>query len=208
MKMLFLGDSITDWFRDHNDEESLGKGYVSFAAKALHTKYPALKFQNAGVNGYSTEKVAELIRDLEPAEAPSIVSVLVGVNDFCSINKPNTWVPSFAATTENYRQIFRTIRQRFHAEILVLQPYLAGEYHPYFTREHLTVVHEKLAAAMRDEGVTNCVPLDLLINDAFPGARAGAFSKDGVHPLPEGAAFLGKLVAEYAAPLIEKENTK
>lgn len=56
MQMLFLGDSITDRFRDHNDENSLGNGYFSFAEKALHEKYPSLKFRNAGVNGCSTQK--------------------------------------------------------------------------------------------------------------------------------------------------------
>lgn len=196
MRVLFLGDSITDWFRDHDHPTDMGKGYAAFAARCLLAKHPDTVFLNLGVNGYPTGKVAELAECGEIPEKPDLISMLVGVNDFCDINQPDEWTPNFSAAGENYRRIFRALKARFNAEILVLQPYLAGEHHPYFSREHLLLVHAALAAAMREENVTHFVPLDSIINAHFSSARAEIFSKDGVHPLPAGAEFLGKVVAD------------
>ena len=206
MNVLFLGDSITDWFRDHNDPTNMGKGYASFASKALLEKHPGTTFLNLGVNGYPTAKVAELAESGEIPGKPDIVSILVGVNDFCDIDKPKDWTPDLKAAGENYRRIFRALKKRFGAEIVMLQPYLAGEHHPYFSREHLILEHAELAAAMSDENVTNLVPLDKIINESFPGERAKLFSKDGVHPLPEGAEFLGNVVADAIGKIIEMKG--
>lgn len=208
MLIMFLGDSITDWFRDHSDPESLGKGYVKYAAEILKNKYPFLKFRNLGVNGYSTEKVVNLLNDFDDEIKPDIVSIMVGVNDFCDIHKPKDWKPDLEATEKNYETIFREIKEKLGSEILVLQPYLAGEHHPYFDRANLEIVHKKLETEMKKAELKNFVPLDKLINEHFPGKKASVYSKDGVHPQPAGAEYVGGVVAEYMEPIIEKLISK
>lgn len=208
MKIMFLGDSITDWFRDQSDPESLGKGYVKYAADILKNKYPFLEFRNLGVGGYSTKMLAELLDTYGEDEKPDIVSVLVGVNDFCNIHKPSDWKPDLESTGINYEKIFKTIDDKFGSEILVLQPYLAGEYHPYHDRANLEIVHNKLETVIENIGLNNFVPLDKLINEHFPGEKSSAFSKDGVHPQPEGAEYLGRVVADYLEPIIENLKSK
>mgnify|MGYP004532757647 CR=1 FL=1 len=119
MLIMFLGDSITDWFRDHSDPESLGKGYVKYAAEILKGKYPFLEFRNLGVNGYSTEKVVNLLDDFDDEIKPDIVSIMVGVNDFCDIHKPKDWKPDLEATEKNYETIFREIKEKYVLKMMI-----------------------------------------------------------------------------------------
>ena len=203
MKILFLGDSITDWFRNHDDPRDPGKGYVRYAVQALSERFPGLEVENLGVNGYSTGKVLELVESGALDRPLDYVSVLVGVNDFCDINQPADWQPDLAATGRSYARIFREIRARSGARLIVLQPYLCGEHHPYFSRAHLEEEHRQLFQAL--DGDMLFIPLDRLLNERF-GADASRFSKDGVHPLPEGAQYIGEIFRERVIPGIAKNE--
>ncbi|RYE25231.1 MAG: twin-arginine translocation signal domain-containing protein, partial [Sphingobacteriaceae bacterium] len=64
--ILFQGDSITDWGRDHNAKEpnmtnTLGTGYALLTAAELMMKHPdkTLKFYNKGKGGNKVYQLAE-----------------------------------------------------------------------------------------------------------------------------------------------------
>ena len=203
MKILFLGDSITDWFRNHDDPRDPGKDYVRYAVQALSERFPDLEAENLGVNGYSTGRVLELVENGVLDRPLDYVSVLVGVNDFCDINQPAGWQPDLLAAGRNYARIFREIRARSGARLIVLQPYLCGEHHPYFSRIDLEEEHRLLAQALDSDMLF--VPLDRLLNEHF-AADAPHFSKDGVHPLPEGTQYIGEIFRELVVPWIAKNE--
>ncbi|MDD2958235.1 MAG: GDSL-type esterase/lipase family protein [Lachnospiraceae bacterium] len=84
MKLLFLGDSITDCYHSF-DPENLGDGYV----RRIYEQFSSLPgcettvVSNKGIDGFTIERVCELWQDLSGTEKEScdIVSVLIGVND-------------------------------------------------------------------------------------------------------------------------------
>ena len=83
MKILFLGDSITDAGRDRSDDASLGNGYVSLLAEKLRPLYEDTQFTilNRGVSG---DRVFDIAARLEKdclSEKADAVILFVGVND-------------------------------------------------------------------------------------------------------------------------------
>ncbi|MDD6879885.1 MAG: GDSL family lipase, partial [bacterium] len=61
MKILFQGDSITDWGRDINDFHPLGGGYPKFAAEAIKNRHPDSEFEfiNLGISGNQTSDLVD-----------------------------------------------------------------------------------------------------------------------------------------------------
>ena len=82
MKILFIGDSITDADRDRNDPAGLGTGYVSLFAEKLAPLYEDTQFVfvNRGVSG---DRIFDIAARLDGclAEKADIVVLLAGIND-------------------------------------------------------------------------------------------------------------------------------
>ena len=64
MKILFIGDSITDAGRNYGDPADLGEGYVSLLAEKLRPLYEDKQFTfvNRGVSG---SRIADILARLE-----------------------------------------------------------------------------------------------------------------------------------------------
>lgn len=88
--VLFTGDSITDGARDYtlynrpNNARALGTGYVNLTAARISFDHPDknLKIYNTGING---DTIIKLLNRWEKdclALKPTVLSILVGVNDF------------------------------------------------------------------------------------------------------------------------------
>ena len=78
-KVLFQGDSVTDCYRDRNDELSLGNSYVKDVAKYLN-KFN-IKIVNKAIAG---NKVNDLINRFDndfKNIKPDYIFILIGVND-------------------------------------------------------------------------------------------------------------------------------
>ena len=82
MKILFLGDSITDAGRDRSRPDSLGAGYPLLVSARLGAGRPgAFTFRNTGVGGdRSVDIYARIKRDCWNW-SPDVLSLLAGVND-------------------------------------------------------------------------------------------------------------------------------
>ena len=82
MKILFLGDSITDAGRDRSRPDSLGSGYPLLVSARLGADRPgAFAFRNTGVGGdRSVDIYARIKRDCWNW-SPDVLSLLAGVND-------------------------------------------------------------------------------------------------------------------------------
>ncbi|MBT0995656.1 SGNH/GDSL hydrolase family protein [Cellulomonas sp. DKR-3] len=124
-RVLFQGDSITDWGRDRDDPMSLGHGWVAIAAALAGARRPelGLEFLNRGVGG----DTAAMVRDRWERDAlelrPTVISLLVGIND--------TWRRYDAGTAtstdeyeEHYRALLDPARERLAARFVLVEPFL------------------------------------------------------------------------------------
>ena len=193
--ILFQGDSITDAGRDKKKQvanEGLGRGYPSFAAKALHAQHPDLDLQihNRGISGH---KVPDLDKrwdrdciDLKP----DIVSILIGVNDIW--HKLNG---RYKGTAETYRDGFAALLQRTkdalpETKLVVCEPFVLmsgtvkeneDKWFPDFDNRR------KYAKEVADHAKAVWVPFQTMFDEAVAaGTKPSELAGDGVHPTPKG----------------------
>ncbi len=112
--ILFQGDSITDAKRKKeemaaNNGSALGTGYPFLAGSELLNRYPekSLQVYNKGISGNKVYQLAERwdadCLDLKP----TVLSILVGVNDFW-----HTLVNGYTGTIETYRTDYGKLLDR------------------------------------------------------------------------------------------------
>lgn len=195
MKILFQGDSITDWGRDRDDYHNLGGGYPKFAAEAIKNRHPDTEFEfiNLGISGNQTADLvgrwqAECI-DLQP----DVVSILIGINDVWHRAGNREWL-AHEKFEENYRSILTDVKKKTNAKIIMLEPFLLSVPDKEFFREDLDPkidIVRKLAREFADV----YIPLDGFFAARSVQSEPTSWAYDGVHPTEAGAYVIG---AQYA----------
>ncbi|MBQ6831966.1 MAG: SGNH/GDSL hydrolase family protein [Oscillospiraceae bacterium] len=203
IRLLFQGDSITDAGRSYEDPHLLGEGYVKYAAQYLHQAYPQVEFEfiNLGISGNQTKDlVARLDKDFVQIQ-PDIVSIMIGINDVWHHAEDRSWIPD-EVFEQRYRMVLDAIRQ-MGAKLMIIEPFLIPAEDKLFFREDLykkIEIVRKLAREYADV----FMPTDGLLCAAFIGDDPLTFAADGVHPTAKGAEFIGRLYAQYLAPVIDQ----
>lgn len=203
IRLLFQGDSITDAGRSYEDPHLLGEGYVKYAAQYLRQAYPQVEFEfiNLGISGNQTKDlVARLDKDFVQIQ-PDIVSIMIGINDVWHHAEDRSWIPD-EVFEQRYRTVLDAIRQ-MGARLMILEPFLIPAEDKLFFREDLykkIEIVRKLAREYADV----FMPTDGLLCAAFIGDDPLTFAADGVHPTAKGAEFIGRLYAQYLAPVIDQ----
>lgn len=207
MKILFQGDSITDMGRNREDIHNLGNGYPKYVAEYLQNMYPNIEFEfvDLGIGGNRTcDLVARLQSDFIDIQ-PDIVSILVGINDtwrrFDS-NDP-TSPEQFEA---NYRKILTEIKEKTHAKIIILEPYLLDvpEREGIYFREDLSekiFITRRLAREFADV----YIPLDGLFAAASIYEDPHYWTADGIHPTDAGAEYIADYYVDAITSLFDEE---
>ena len=83
MKIVFLGDSITDCGRDRNDPKSLGNGFVKILSDKLLPIYPDMDIELIN-KGKSGDEVGDLLARADEdvvALNPDAVVIMIGINN-------------------------------------------------------------------------------------------------------------------------------
>jgi acyl-CoA thioesterase I len=197
--ILFTGDSITDCGRSRDNSTHLGDGYAAWTAAHLKARLasPELKIYNRGISG---NRVCDLLGRIEPdllALKPTVVSILIGINDVWRSFDSND--PTGADAFErDYRALLEQITQRLKARVVLLEPFLLHvPADRYAWRSDLNPkidVTRKLAVEFGAE----LLPLDGLFAQAATQAPAAYWAEDGVHPTPAGHAFITETWLENA----------
>lgn len=201
MKILFQGDSITDAGRCK--ENPLGNGYPKYAAALIRERHPDMEFEfkNRGISGHQTKDlVARLDKDFIAID-PDIVSILIGINDVWHNAANRTWVPN-EVFEERYRTILTAIKEKTHAKIMIMEPFLIPCADKQFFREDLAPKIEIVRKLAR-EYADVYLPTDGLLCAAYIGDYPLTFAADGVHPTSKGAEFIGTLYADYIEKLLK-----
>jgi lysophospholipase L1-like esterase len=200
-RVLFQGDSITDWRRDKKKEADvnaaaqLGQGYTLFTAAQLLAGHPAKQLQiyNRGISGNKVYQLAERW-DKDCLEIkPDLLSILIGVNDYWH-TKLGRNTRTVADYENDYRALLKRTRQALpNTRIVLCEPFLIhggtaldetweGEFAPY--RE----VVKKLAKEFK----LTLVPFQTVYNKALEKAPASYWGADGVHPSLAGAQLMAE----------------
>lgn len=204
MKILFQGDSVTDAGRDRSNPHDMGEGYPRYASAMIQDSYPDIDFEfvDLGISGNRTEHLLNRLESDFIDIQPDIVSIMIGVNDVW-----HHYDHYFLETTDeqfekNLTAVLSALRERTHARILLIQPALFfGGVQPM--REELPrkqAIVKRLAEAYADA----YLPMDDILHGCSEEELA-TYSADGVHPLPDGAMFIGEAYLRAIAPLIEAQ---
>lgn len=209
--ILFQGDSITDGGRDrkppkynfenadrqisYNDFNSLGAGYVMVAGSEILFKnhHKKLKVFNRGISGDKVYQLADRWDEDCLNLKPTIVSILVGVNDHW-----HSLALGYKGTTETYKTDYRKLVERTKqvlpdAQIIIGEPFalkgvqaVTAQWYPTFDQ------YREIAREISTEYKTAFIPYQTVFDKALEIAPASYWTFDGVHPSVPGC----KLVAD------------
>ncbi|WP_411334724.1 SGNH/GDSL hydrolase family protein [Metabacillus indicus] len=129
MRILFIGDSITEWGR-HEDTQGIGSGYV----RLIHDYYKVSKpeknyeFINRGVGG---DRIIDLQarwdQDVIQID-PDIISISIGINDVWrqldSTDKEQVYPEQFEQV---FIELLNTVKEKTKAKIVLMEPTLIEE---------------------------------------------------------------------------------
>lgn len=198
--ILFQGDSITDAHRKRDDNNAnstsaLGSGYPLLAASGLLYKYPgkSLQIYNKGVSGNKVYQLAERW-DADCLDIkPTVLSILVGVNDFW-----HTLVNNYKGTLKTYQDDYKTLLDRTKqklpdVKLIIGEPYaitgvkaVDASWYPAFNdyRHAAREIAQQFGAIF--------IPYQDIYDKALQSAPGSYWTADGVHPSLAGARLMAQ----------------
>ena len=199
MKIVFIGDSITDCERDRSDDASLGNGYVKVLSDKLRPIYPDMDIElvNKGISGNEVcdvlARVQKDVIDLKPDAAV----LMIGVNNVLHQYKYGKQL-DLRQFERDFRELLEKIKQA-GILLIVLEPFLMPapdklRMRPLFDKE-LEIIH-RIGVELADEFVA----YDEMFNGLSESIRYTEYSVDGVHPTHRGS----RLIADTAIKSIRK----
>ena len=200
MKILFLGDSITDMCRVQEfDGTALGYGcgYPQYVAGTLISENPTLyEVINRGVGGNKIVDLYARIKTDVWNQEPDVLSILIGINDIWKeIDSQN------GVDIKRYEKIYRAIieetKERLpNVKLFLCEPFVlegsatTGE--GRFERFLEIRNYAKVVKSLAEEYSCVFVPLQEAFDNVEAAGYAKKFLYDGVHPDAAGA----KLIAD------------
>ena len=209
MKLLFLGDSITDSSRaNREDPRATGRGFVFLLESELTAKYSDLEVLNCGISG---NRVVDLLARIKKDcinHAPDVVTVFIGVNDVAhELYHQNGVGP--ALFEEVYRMVLREIKTALpKVQFILMAPFLlhGSISDPHFTPflEGVTL-YKEIAFRLAAEFEADCIDLQREFDGALEKAPTEHWCKDGVHPTPAGHTLIAAAWKRVFDDKIRKE---
>lgn len=204
IKLLFQGDSITDCGRFDQSSNFFGDGYPLHASELLKEKYPQIDFEfiNLGISGNQTKDLVNRLQEDFIDVNPDIVSILIGINDVWHHSVERDWIDN-SVFEERYRTVLQNIKDKTHAKIMIMEPFLLPAPDKLFFREDLGPKIEIIRKLAR-EYADSYMPTDGLFASALIGTDYTVYCRDGVHPSVEGRKVIAKHYVEYISPIIDE----
>ncbi len=199
MKIVFIGDSITDCERDRTDENSLGNGFVKILSDKLRPIYPDMDIQliNKGISGNEVcDVLARVNKDVIDLK-PDTAVVMIGINNVLHQYKYGKQL-DLKQFERDFTELLGKIKEA-GITLIVLEPFLMPapdklRMRPLFNKE-LEIIH-RVAVDIADEFVA----YDEMFNGLSESIRYTEYSMDGVHPTHRGS----RLIADTAIKAIRK----
>lgn len=205
-RILFQGDSITDFFRARDNFYDLGRGYPSLIKSSLGMDFPnEYEFINRGISGNRIVDLYARIKADFINLKPDYASIYIGVND--------AWheiVSQNGVDTQKFEKIYTMLIDEIKAacpdtKLIIIAPYvLEGpdtcntEEFPDRLDKFKTDVAEKAAVAKKiaEKYGLPLIELQPAFDEACTKAPATYWTGDGVHPTECGHEIIKRLWIE------------
>ena len=207
MKIIFLGDSITDAGRNTNNGSmvSVGQGYALMVQGKLSVQYPGEhSFLNYGISGSRSIDIYARIKEQCWNHEPDLVSLLVGINDVWHEFETKNGVDNARFYTICRMLLADTLNRFPKTTFILLEPFaLDGIVSRRFGDKMLFEAKQKAAIIkqLAQEFHFPFVPLQQLFDDACKVYPAEYWTPDGIHPSPAGH----QLIADAWLDTFERE---
>ncbi len=191
--VLFFGDSITDAGRrdEADNNNGFGRGFVSIVADRAAKELAELnlKITNRGIGGNRVEDLEARMEEDALALKPTVVSILVGINDTWrafSSDDPSP-VPQFS---QCYHRILKRISDELNPRLVICEPFLLPipEDRRQWRKDLDPRIHVVRDLARQFHACY--VPLDGAFAAAACRHGLEELAPDGVHPTELGTALI------------------
>lgn len=186
---MFAGDSVTDCGR-RTDPSGLGDGYVRELSDELGDRRPVIV--NAGISGNRAADLAARWSADVLAHDPSLVSILIGINDTWRRYDEND-----PTTPEDFEASYRSLLDPLSCPVVLMEPFLLpvkdGQEE---WREDLDPKLEVVRKLAVEYGAI-LVPTDVELTKQAASVGAATLAGDGVHPTAAGHRALADLWRRY-----------
>ena len=199
MRILFIGDSITDVKFNKWQNRNIGgkKIYALQLADELKKKYSDLKFFYKGIASNRSYHVYDrLTKDCINLK-PDIIIMLIGVNDAWENYVPEQYPPLLRPFEPHMKEIFRRIKAELsESKLIVMLPFLIN------TIEEKKPFHKVLDVYRADllsyaKGYANeIIDLQAKFDEAEKTDEPYKLAHDGVHPTEYGHSIICKAIME------------
>ncbi|WP_226670391.1 SGNH/GDSL hydrolase family protein [Metabacillus litoralis] len=128
-RVLFIGDSITEWGR-YEDQENIGTGYVRLIHDYFVTSYPSTQFEfiNRGVGGDRISDLQARWQDDAIEIDPDYISISIGINDvWRQIDNPDLDQISPERFQEIYEELLSLVKSKTKATVILMEPTIIEE---------------------------------------------------------------------------------
>ena len=194
MKLLFMGDSVTDSSRfNREDPHSTGRGYVFLLESEFGAKHTEYEFLNCGING---NRVVDLLARVKKDcinHNPDIVTLLIGVNDVSHEIYHQNGVGA-ELFEELYTILLREITAALpQVKLMIMAPYvLPGSITDVDYAGFTSGVAQRreIACRLAEKFHAGYVDLQKVFDEALTRAPVSHWCQDGVHPTPAGHALI------------------
>ncbi|SFG02605.1 SGNH/GDSL hydrolase family protein [Streptococcus equinus] len=196
-RIVFFGDSITEWGRDKADPASLGTGFVSLVVADLleHHQELNLQFFNRGIGGNKVQDLLDRVDADCLSLNPDVVILMVGINDVWHLVGKD----GFASDGEQerfetiYRQLLQSLKSAGVERILLMEPYVLDYPEDRMTWRKDLDPKIQIVRHLAREFSLELIPLDGLMNEqALLNGRRELTGEDGVHPTLAGATVIAQ----------------
>ena len=201
--ILFQGDSITDAGRKKDPKEAdvpntagtLGSGYAYLAAAELLLRHADKKpvIYNRGISGNKVYQLAERwdtdCLDLKP----TVLSILIGVNDFWH-TLTNNYQGTVKTYTDDYKALLDRTRQRLpNVKLIIGEPFAVPgiksvdeKWYPAFKD------YQAAARSLAAQFNATLIPYQSIFDQAQKRAPGAYWTGDGVHPSVAGNQLMAQ----------------
>jgi len=198
--ILFQGDSITDWWRNHhsklpNTVNALGAGYVLLTAGQLLFNYvdKNLQIYNKGNNGDKVYQMADRWDVDCLALKPDILSIQIGVNDYWH-TITHGYKGTIKTYIDDYHKLLNFTKTALpHIKLVICEPfavkgvkYVDNSWYPTFN------LFRKAARDIATEYHATFVPFQSVFDKAVESSSPAYWSVDGVHPTVPGEVLMAQ----------------
>ena len=196
MKIVCIGDSITDDWRNRENPEEL-TAYVQYLPELLGGEH---KYIQLGIGGSRSEHLLERYDEDVKAYEPDVLVLLVGINDVW--HRHNQGVMTSVAQYKNNltKLVSRAKRDFPNLKLVVLEPFLLPAEDKKAWRTELIEIIDA-CRDVAEEYADAFVPLDgIFASVRIKKDWTNYVDPDGVHPVDGGK----RLIASYVAKAIKE----